>query len=78
MQPGNRKYFTVEEDFKILQVLNDNQDKSTVANCESLSKLLRRPLESIRDRIKKYLSKIRVGDKKKIEAAAKVRISLLA
>lgn len=58
-------------------MLDDNKDKSTVANCDSLSKLLHRPVESIRDRIKKYLSKIRTTDKKKIEIAAKVSFSTL-
>jgi len=70
---GQRKYFTVAEDFRILQILDKHHDKSTVSNCELLSQLLQRPSESIRDRIKKYLTKIKTTDKKKIELAAKVR-----
>ena len=67
-----RNFFTVEEDWTILESIKKNKDYNISAISNQVGLKLGRSTESIRDRIKKYLSKIRANDQKKIELAARV------
>lgn len=70
---ADRKFFTVHEDSTILSYLNEHKDSMTSRGiAESLSKKLKHSLESIRDRIKRFLSKLRPLDEKYIADEAKV------
>jgi hypothetical protein len=70
---ADRKFFTVQEDSTILTYLNEHKDSMTSrAIAENLSKKLKHSLESIRDRIKRFLSKLRPLDEKYIADEAKV------
>lgn len=69
---GLPKFYTVGEDSQILDALrnvNENNNKSTIA--KELSKTLGRTVESVRDRIKRYLSNLATGDAKEIQKVAK-------
>lgn len=70
---ADRKFFTVQEDSSIISYLKDHKDSMTSrAIAEKLSKKLKHSLESIRDRIKRFLSKIRPMDEQYIADEAKV------
>lgn len=70
---ADRKFFTVQEDSTILSYLNEHKDSLTSrAIAENLSKKLKHTVESIRDRIKRFLSKLRPLDEKYIAEEAKV------
>jgi predicted transcriptional regulator len=57
-----RNFFTVEEDWTILESIKKNKDYNISAISNQVGLKLGRSTESIRDRIKKYLSKIRAND----------------
>jgi hypothetical protein len=69
---GARKFFTVKEDAIILNHIARNPEMKTSAISKAMGEKLGRGTESIRDRIKRYLSKISKDDSKKIIAASKV------
>lgn len=70
---ADRKFFTVKEDSAILAYLKEHKDSMTSrAIAQNLSKKLKHSLESIRDRIKRFLSKLRPLDEKYIADEAKV------
>ncbi len=71
---SDRKYFTVHEDNLILQYYKAHDATKTSRNiAEELSKKVKHTVESIRDRIKRFLSHIRPSDEKYIVEEAKVR-----
>ena len=68
-----RKFFTVEEDYAILNLYQkDSQKKSTREIAEELSSKISHTQESIRDRIKRYISKLSSLDSELLKDAAKV------
>ena len=70
---SHRNFFTVKEDWLILEYIKSHPDQKISAISSYIAADLQgRSKESIRDRIKRYLSKISAGDKRKIEFAAKV------
>jgi hypothetical protein len=71
---ADRKFFTVQEDCTILNYVNDHKDTmSSRGMAENLSKKLKHSVESIRDRVKRFLSKLRPIDQQYIVEQAKVR-----
>lgn len=74
---SQRNFFTVKEDWLILDYIKSHPDEKTSAIAAFVAADLQgRSKESIRDRIKRYLSKISAGDKRKIEFAAKVSLTI--
>lgn len=70
-----RKFFTVEEDYAILNLYQkDNSKKSTREIAEELSSKISHTQESIRDRIKRYISKLSSLDSELLKDAAKVSL----
>lgn len=70
---ADRKFFTVKEDSVILVYLKEHRDSMTSrAIAQKLSKKLKHSVESIRDRIKRFLSKLRLIDEMCIADEAKV------
>ena len=69
----DRKYFNVEQDWKILSYWRDNQGKvSTREIADTLAEEIDHSSESVRDRIKRYISKMKVADQDLLEKEAKV------
>ena len=66
-----RIFFTVAEDCKILAESLKKSKQPFVQRTEILAKMLGRSAESIRDRTKKYLSKLSAAEQKTLRAAAK-------
>ena len=66
-----RNYFTVSEDWTILEFHKRNSEVKTTVVAKTMAQKLGRSSESIRDRLKKYLSKISEKDHCKIQKAAK-------
>lgn len=74
---ADRKFFTVQEDSTILNYVKDHKDTlSSRAIAENLAKKLKHSVESIRDRIKRFLSKLRPIDQEYIVDQAKVSVFL--
>lgn len=74
---ADRKFFTVQEDCTILNYVKDQKDTlSSRQIAEHLSKKLKHSVESIRDRIKRFLSKLRPIDQQYIVDQAKVSFEL--
>lgn len=74
---ADRKFFTVQEDCTILNYVKDHKDTlSSRQIAENLSKKLKHSVESIRDRIKRFLSKLRPIDQQYIVDQAKVSFEL--
>lgn len=70
---ADRKFFTVKEDHTILDYIKQNKDTLTSrAIADNLSKKLKHTSESIRDRVKRFLSKLRPIDELYISEEAKV------
>lgn len=70
-----RKFFTVEEDYSILnQFQKESSKKSTREIAEELSIKIKHTQESIRDRIKRYISKLSSLDSELLKDASKVRL----
>lgn len=69
---NHRHFFTVEEDWLIIQHLKSNPEEKTSKAATAVAALIDdRSKESIRDRIKRYLKLISAGDQRKIQFAAK-------
>ena len=68
-----RKFYTVYEDNRIYKVWQQGtKNNSTVSDIsKNLAKELGRSEESVRDRIKRYLSKLNSGDESRLVSAAK-------
>jgi hypothetical protein len=73
---ADRKFFTVKEDQTILDYVRQHSDTLTSrAIADNLSKKLKHSSESIRDRIKRFLSKLRPIDEQYISEEAKVNFN---
>jgi hypothetical protein len=69
----DRKFFTVVEDAEILTYYQKNNSTMTSRSIsENLSKKIKHSLESIRDRIKRFISRLRPKDEEYIKEEAKV------
>jgi hypothetical protein len=70
---GARKFYTVREDYQVYSAWQEGTKKnSTVSDIsKKLAVLLGRSEESVRDRIKRYLSKLNAGDESKLKDASK-------
>lgn len=69
----DRKFFTVQEDCTILTYFKLHEADMTSRNiAESLAKKVKHSVESIRDRIKRFLSKLRPIDEQFIKNEAQV------
>lgn len=70
---ADRKFFTVKEDQTILEYVKQHKDSLTSrAIADNLAKKLKHSSESIRDRVKRFLSKLRPIDEQYIAEEAKV------
>ena len=70
---ADRKFFSVKEDHTILDYIKQNKDTLTSrAIADNLAKKLKHTSESIRDRVKRFLSKLRPIDELYIAEEAKV------
>ena len=69
---STRNYYTVSEDWQIIEFIKRNTELKATATAQILGQKLGRNKESIRDRVKRYLSKIPDKDHSKIRTAAKV------
>lgn len=70
---SDRNFFTVSDDNTILQYYNEFKNKLTSrVLAENLSKKVKHSTESIRDRIKRFLSRIRLPDERYIYEESKV------
>lgn len=67
-----RNFFKVSEDWEILSFIKKHKKMSVSAISQEIGERMNRSAESIRDRIKRYLSKIRAPSQKKIQIAARV------
>ena len=74
---GSRKFFTVSEDAAILKFLSKNPEVKISKVAATLADQLCRTTETIRDRIRKYLTKLSSQDQKKITSACKVPFPFL-
>jgi hypothetical protein len=73
---ADRKYFNVEEDYTILKMYNAKKfSMSTRDIAEHLAGKLTHTSESIRDRIKRYISKLSTLDEELLKEEAGVSIS---
>ena len=69
----DRKFFTVEQDWQILSSFNKNFGVITTREiADDLSEKLNHSSESVRDRIKRYISKLKKVDQTLLEQEAKV------
>jgi len=66
-----RKFYTVGEDNSILTAWAAKGTKTVTELAKSLASSLNRSEESVRDRVKRYISKLNQTDVKRISAAAK-------
>jgi hypothetical protein len=74
VRAAERKFFTVGEDQQILAVLKSlGASKTSREIAETISKKMSHSVESIRDRIKRFLTRIRPVDEAYIAEEAKVR-----
>lgn len=70
---SDRKYFNVEEDFTILRYWSSNfEELSTREISDNLSEKIEHSSESIRDRIKRYISKLKKVDRDLLEEESNV------
>ena len=70
--PTPLKFYTVNEDAQILEALRKADAKTTKsAIAKELAVLLKHSAESVRDRIKRYISKLSVADVKEIQRVSK-------
>ena len=70
-----KHWFTVQEDAVILKYLREHSGKKTKSEIsKNLGEQLKLSSESIRDRIKRYYSKLVAAHQNAIENAASVRI----
>jgi hypothetical protein len=73
VKASERKFFTVGEDHQIITVLKSLGDSKTSREiAETISKKMNHSVESIRDRIKRFLTRIRPVDEAYIAEEAKV------
>lgn len=66
------KFYTVSDDLQIMEALRKADNKTTKsALAKELAASLNRSVESVRDRIKRYITKLTAADAKEIQKAAK-------
>ena len=65
------KFYTVSEDAQIMEALRKTDGKTKTALAKELADGLNRTVESVRDRIKRYITKLSAADAKEIQKAAK-------
>ena len=66
------KFYTIGEDSQIIDALRKADPKTTKSSvAKELAESLNRSLESVRDRIKRYITKLSAADAKEIQKAAK-------
>lgn len=66
------KFYTIGEDCQIMEALRRADSKTTKSSlAKELAESLNRSLESVRDRIKRYITKLSAADAKEIQKAAK-------
>lgn len=76
VRAADRKYFTVAEDNAILHYYHQHKASQTSRGiAEALAKRVKHSVESIRDRIKRFLSRVQPADQTLIHEEAKVRLS---
>lgn len=68
---GKINYFTVQEDNTILEYFKKNSDKTKTEISKDLANKLNRPVEGVRDRIKRYISKLSPADQATITKESK-------
>jgi hypothetical protein len=69
----DRKFFTVAEDAEILSYMKKNESTLTSRNiAENLAKKIKHSVESIRDRIKRFISRLKPTDEQYILDEGKV------
>ena len=69
---GPLKFYNVNEDSQILEALRKADAKTTkTALAKDLARDLKRSVESVRDRIKRYINKLSAADAKEIQKVAK-------
>lgn len=69
---GPLKFYTVGEDSQILDALRKADNKTTKsALAKEMAHILNRSVESVRDRIKRYITKLSASDAKEIQKVAK-------
>lgn len=77
-KPNNfeeRKYFSVQEDYSILKMYTDKKATSSTRDIsDALAKKLTHSSESIRDRIKRYISKLSSLDVELLKEESNVSI----
>ena len=64
--PVARKFFTVSDDVQLLEALKNSPTEPLSQIAQSMSVTLGRSVESVRDRLKRYLTKLSPADKKEI------------
>lgn len=70
--PGQVRYYTVGEDSRILEALRAQDSNTTKSQLAiDLANSLDRSVESVRDRIKRYISKLSTADSKEVLKQAK-------
>ena len=70
-QAAARKFFTVGDDLAILEAYNSRNGAPLSSVAKNLSDHLSRSVESIRDRLKRYISKMNKGDIKELQNQGK-------
>lgn len=68
---GAKKFFTIKEDLEILEEIKSNENKNKSEQAKTLAARLGRQVEAIRDRIKRYISKLSQSDQKELTKEAK-------
>jgi hypothetical protein len=66
-----KNYFTIHEDNIILESIKKGNEKTKTEISKELALRLNRPIEAIRDRIKRYISKLNATDQASIQREAK-------
>ena len=70
---NKKHFFTVQEDAEVLKFLHNNSSKMNKSEiAKTLADKMKLSSESVRERIKKYLSSLTTADKASIQKAANV------
>ena len=70
-KPSGRKFFTVKEDLEIYNVLKDSDGVAVSTISKQISDSIHRSFEAVRDRIKRYITKLSDKDVKRLIQASK-------
>lgn len=69
--PVEKSYFNVHEDHQIYEAWKNNVGLPVSNVAKNLHSVLGRSVESVRDRLKRYITKMNVADQKELQNAAK-------